>query len=82
MSHNHKIEMIISRIKMMIHLENSSDLEQAPGAWSIADDECFKCIILGVRRFTEMCENTAFHFHAAPFRIQSQPLLMVDWMIM
>ena len=56
-------------ITKMIHLENTSDLERAPGAHSIADE-----FLGGLSIVNELqnCENTAFHIHAPPFGIRSQ----------
>ena len=52
-----------------IHLENSSDLERAAAARSIAD-EFSECTILVIE--LQRCEKTTFHFHTAPFGIRSQ----------
>ena len=42
--------------------ENSSDLERAPGARSIADE--FSVVRMAVQKL-KRCENTAFHIRAA-----------------
>ena len=70
-----KYKVRIISITKMIHLENSSDLERAPGARSIAA-EFSKCIILVVELLR--CENTGFHIHAAPFGTRS-PLAQQAW---
>ena len=48
--------------------ENSSDLERAPGARSIAVE--FSEVRMAVQKL-QRCENTTFHFHAAPFGIRT-----------
>ena len=51
--------------------ENSSDLERAPGARSIAIE--FLEVRMAVQKL-QRCANRSFHFHVAPFGIQS-PLI-------
>ena len=65
----HKSETI--SITRMVHSENSSDLERAAAAASIAA-EFSECTILVIE--LQRCENTAFHFHTAPFGNRSHVL--------
>ena len=58
-------------------MENSSDLERAPGARSIGE-EFFDATILVVEYELQWCENMGFHFHAAPFGSRSPPRSTVD----
>ena len=52
--------------------ENSSDLERAAAARSIADEFSGGPSIVNA---LQRCENTRFHIHTAPFGIRS-PLLL------
>ena len=58
-----------------LQTKNSSDLERGPGPRSIADEfSVSNPLVIGLQR----CENTAFHFHAAPFGTRSpRPVLQV-----
>ena len=49
--------------------ENSSDLERAAAARSIADEFSGGPSIVNA---LQRCENTRFHIHTAPFGIRSQ----------
>ena len=51
--------------------ENSSDLERAAAARSIADE--FSEVRMAVQKL-QRCEDKAFHIHAAPFGTRSQGL--------
>ena len=52
----------------MVTPKNSTDLERAPGARSIADEFSGVTILV---QMLERCESTGFHFHAAPFGTRS-----------
>ena len=62
----HKSETI--SITKMGGSEFSSELEGAPGARSIADEFSDPPILVIE---SQRCENTGFHFHAAPFGTRS-----------
>ena len=62
----HKSETI--SITKMVNSENSSDLERVAATRSIAVEFSeFTILVIELQR----CENTAFHFHAAPFGARS-----------
>ena len=62
----HKSETI--SITKMVNSENSSDLERVAATRSIAVKFSeFTILVIELQR----CENTAFHFHAAPFGIRT-----------
>ena len=62
----HKSETI--SITKMVNSENSSDLERVAATRSIAVEFSeFTILVIELQR----CENTAFHFHAAPFGIRT-----------
>ena len=69
----HKSETI--SITRMVQSENSSDLERVPGTRSIAA-EFSECTILDIE--LQRCENTAFHFHTAPFGNRSPRTLPIS----
>ena len=63
----HKSETI--SITKMVNSENSSDLERVAATRSIAVKFSeFTILVIELQR----CENTAFHFHAAPFGIRTR----------
>ena len=65
----HKSETI--SITKMVNSENSSDLERVAATRSIAVEfSDFTILLIELQR----CENTAFHFHAAPFGIRTPHL--------
>ena len=66
-SHRNKI----TKVTMECTTKISTDLERAPGARSIAV-EFF--VVHPVVTKLQRCENTGFHFHAAPFGTRS-PLM-------
>ena len=62
----HKSETI--SITKMVNPEKSSDLERVAATRSIAVEFSeFTILVIELQR----CENTAFHFHAAPFGTRS-----------
>ena len=63
-----KHESEIIQLTKVVTTENSTDLERGAAPRSIADE--FSVVTTLVQKL-QWCENTAFHFHAAPFGIQT-----------